>query len=141
MTMVNPVRMPENERQGLDGMRCTVKAAPRGPTKARASKAKGKRTLGQKCPHCAAHLRPLEASVEREQVQCIACDGWIERSHVMVAPCAPPKLKGVDPKLHEAMDEGREAREALALFADTGPGDGCALCGNILEPMNEGMKK
>ena len=115
------VKLPEHERQGLDGMRLTLKAAP-GKAKAK-PKPKGKHTHGQKCPHCAAHLRPLEASCERETARCIACDGWFIRSHASVGAAVEPKQSEVDP------DEGREAREALALFEDKGE-PGCALCGH-----------
>jgi hypothetical protein len=107
--------------------------------KARAKPTRSKRTHGQKCPHCGAHLRPLEPAVEQEQGQCIACDGWFTRNHVAVFPSAPPKLSEVDPRLAEVMEEGRDVREALALFEDAGPDPGaCALCGRGPEPVDEG---
>jgi hypothetical protein len=133
----NAIRLPEHERKGLEGMRITLKAKGAAKPKAKAKPARKGRTHGQKCPHCVAHLRPLEPSVEQEQAQCIACDGWFKRTHKSVEACAPPKLKDVDPRLFEAMEEGREAREALALFEDRGPEPGkCALC----ERTDEGTK-
>ena len=134
--------MPEHEQQGLNGVRLTLKAKAEPEKKAKAKPTRRKRTHGQRCPHCAAHLRPLEAACEAETAQCIACDGWFTRNHLAVLPSAPPKLNEVDPALARAMDEGRDVREALVLFDDRGPEPGkCALCANILEPTDGGMKQ
>lgn len=115
MPKPNQPRMPDNERQGLGGMRLAlkVKASP----KAKAKRARGAgRTHGQRCPHCAAHLRPLEPTVEREEAQCIACDGWFKRTHYT----KPEPI---------VAEESHNVRDALALIEDMGPGDGCPVCG------------